>query len=326
MAVSLLAGCGGSSSSSDKSSGGNSSDKVVIYSNADDEAIDVIKKTLDGNDFKGKYTIKTFGTSELGGKLMAQGKNIDCDMLTMSSFYVDSAQDKYKMFADLDVKEEPAKEYGSYYRPILANQGALFYNTEEVKKDGLDVPRSIKDLTKSEYKDKISVTDITGSSTAWLMIQALISEYGEKETKSILKGIYANAGDNLESSGSGPIKKVLAGEAAVGFGLRHQAIKDKANGDPIDYVDPSEGDYTLTEGLAIVDHGDKDKQKLAQEMAECIIEKGRSGLQEYYPIALYKGEKTAKEHAASNSKEFKEPLTVDLLQKHTELSESCKSN
>ena len=46
--------------------------------------------------------------------------------------------------------------------------------------------------------------------------------------------IFKNAGPHIESSGSGPIKKVRAGEVAVGFGLRHQAAADKASGLPID--------------------------------------------------------------------------------------------
>lgn len=317
-----LAGCGSKSSSSGSSS--SNSDKIVIYANSDDEALTVMKKNLDSNGYKGKYTFKTFGTSELGGKMMAEGKNIEADMFAMSSFYIDSAQKKYKMFNTLSIDKETKKTYPSYYRPILANQGAIFYNTKEIKKAKLTVPHSLKELTESKYKNKISVPDISGSSTAWLMIQALISQYGEQETKTILKGIYKNAGDNLEDSGAGPIKKVLAGEVAIGFGLRHQAVMDKANGDPIDYVDPIEGDFTLTEGLAIVNHGDNTKEKLANKMANCIITKGRTDLMKYYPIALYKGEVTKKSHIASNSKEFSEPLTVSLLKKHIKLSESCK--
>ena len=58
-------------------------------------------------------------------------------------------------------------------------------------------------MEKPEYKGKIAVTDITSSSTAWLLIQGLISEYGEEDSKEILTDIYENAGDHLEESGSG---------------------------------------------------------------------------------------------------------------------------
>lgn len=53
------------------------------------------------------------------------------------------------------------------------------------------------------------------------------------------------------------MKKVRLGEVAIGFGLRHQAVKDKQDGLPIDFVEPSEGTYTLTESLAVIDKGEK---------------------------------------------------------------------
>lgn len=83
------------------------------------------------------------------------------------------------------------------------------------------------------------MTDIKSSSTAWLLIQALLSEYEEEEAHAILAGIYENAGPHIEDSGSGPIKKVRSGEVAIGFGLRHQAVADKNDGMPIDYIDRS---------------------------------------------------------------------------------------
>ena len=59
-------------------------------------------------------------------------------------------------------------------------------NTEQMEAENLDMPKAIKDLANPEYKGKIAVTDITSSSTAWLLIQGLISEYGEEEAKEIL--------------------------------------------------------------------------------------------------------------------------------------------
>ena len=37
-----------------------------------------------------------------------------------------------------------------------------------------------------------------------LLMQALVSEYGEEEAQNILHDIYVNAGDHVESSGSAP--------------------------------------------------------------------------------------------------------------------------
>lgn len=211
--------------------------------------------------------------------------------------------------------------YGSAL--ITVQEGTLIVNTEQMEAENLDMPKSIKDLANPEYKGKIAVTDITSSSTAWLLIQGLISEYGEEEAKEILTDIYANAGDHLEESGSGHLKLVRAGEVAIGFGLRQQAVADKEKGLPVDYIDPEEGNFTLTESVAVVNKSEEKNAK-AMEMAECIIKNGREELLKSYPIPLYEGESVPETEKSGNPKTFPEKLTVDLLKKHQELSESCK--
>lgn len=301
---------------------GKKDDQVVIYSNADDEAMDAMKEALDANGYEGKYILQSFGTSELGGKLLAEGTNIEADLVTMSTFYLDSAQEQNQMFVDLTFDHKTLDEYPAYESPITAQEGAIIVNTEMMQENNLTMPASIRDLANEEYAGMISVTDVSSSSTAWLLIQALISQYGEDEARTILTKIYENAGPHIEDSGSGPIKKVRSGEVAIGFGLRHQAVADKAEGLPIDYVDPEEGNFSLTESVAVIDKGSKQKD-LAMEMAECIINKGRAGLQKTYPIALYEGESEDAQNKSGNPQVFPEPLTVELLKKHQELSESC---
>lgn len=241
----------------------------------------------------------------------------------MSSFYVESAEDEHHMFKDLEFETGAIDEYPSYYTPITAQEGAIIYNTEVLKENNLPVPTSMKDLADPVYKDMISVTDIQSSSTAWLLIQALVSEYGEDQAKEILTSIYENAGAHIEESGSGPIKKVRAGEVAIGFGLRHQVVADKEEGLPIDYVDPTEGNFTLTESVAVIDKGDNTNPE-AMEMAECINKNGRQELLETYPIPLYEGETVDDANKSGNPKVFPEKLTVDLLKQHQALSEECK--
>lgn len=298
-------------------------EQVIIYSNADDEAVESMKKTLDANGYEGRYMFQSFGTSELGGKMLAEGKDIEADIITMSSYYIESAENESNMFTDLDFDVNTIDSYPEYYAPFLANQGAILVNTDVLSANDLAAPTSVKDLANPEYSGYISVVDIQGSSTAWLMIQSLISEYGEDGTKEILTDIYKNAGAHIEQSGSGPIKKVRAGETAIGFGLRHQAVADKADGLPVDFVDPTEGNFTLTESLAVVDKGE-DTNPLSMEMVQCIIENGRADLMTYYPVPLYEGESADSNAVSANSKVFPEALTVELLEKHRTLSEECK--
>lgn len=303
---------------------GTSSEKqVVFYTNADDEAVEAMKEALDSNGYEGKYILQTFGTSELGGKLLAEGTNIEADLITMSSYYIQSAQEQNNMFADLTFDRTPLKEYPAYQAPTTSQEGAIIVNTTALAESGLPMPQSFQDLAKPEYAGQVSVPDVNASSTAWLMVQAILEAYGETEGKEIMAGIIQNAGPHYESSGSGPLKKVRAGEVAVAFGLRHQAVADKQDGLPIDYVDPAEGTYSLTESVAVIDKGDN-TNPLAMEMAACIIQKGRSLLLETYPVPVYEGETANEEMISKNTKEFPEPLTVDLLEEHKKFVEECK--
>ncbi|MBW3092037.1 extracellular solute-binding protein [Bifidobacterium sp. 82T10] len=320
----LLVGFGFGATSTASANG-----QVVIYTNADDEAVVAFQHALDSNGFKDQYIIQSFGTSELGGKMLAEGKALEADMLTMSSYYVDSAQERNHMFAPLtDVKSQllgtsENSKAPNYRRPTTAQEGAIIVNTKALEAAGVDAPKSFKDLADPKYKGLISVPDMEGSSTGWLMIQAIADAYGTgEEGKQILTAIYRNAGPHLEQSGSGPLKAVRSGEVAIGFGLRHQAVADKKKGLPIDYVDPEEGNYSLTESVAVLDKGKATNPK-AQQMAAVIIDKGRKELLETYPTPLYVGEK-APANASKRSKTFPQPLTVDLLQQHQDFSSECK--
>lgn len=318
MVASLMSGC--ASNASDSKSGEN---QVVIYSNADEEAVTAMENALNAAGYEGKYILQTYGTSELGGKLLAEGTNLEADLVTMSTFYLQSAQEQNNMFKSLEFDVKTLEEVADYTAPITSQEGAIILNTELMESENLPVPTSLKDLADPVYEGQIAVTDILSSSTAWLMIQALVDAYGEDGAEEVLSGIYENAGAHIETSGSGPLKLCRAGEVAIGFGLRHQAVADKADGLPIDYVDPEEGNFSLTESVAVLDKGEE-SNPLAMEMAQCIIENAREELIQTYPNPLYEGETADPANQSAHPSTFAEPLTFELFQAHQELSERAK--
>ena len=319
MAVALLSGCG----QLETAEGGAPSEQVIIYSNADEEAITAMTNALNAGGYEGQYVFQTFGTSELGGKLLAEGTNLEADLVTMSTFYLQSAQEQNTMFVPLTFPVNTLEEVPDYTAPITSQEGAIIVNTEVLKENNLPMPTCLKDLADPVYAGFLAVTDVQSSSTAWLLMQALVSEYGEDGAQTVLHDIYANAGDHIETSGSAPLKLCEAGEIAVGFGLRHQAVAAKAEGLPIDYVDPTEGNFSLTESVAIVDKGES-TNPLAMKMAQCIIENGRAELQENYPNPLYEGESADSANKSAYPKTFQEPLTFELYEKHQQISEAAK--
>ena len=177
---------GGSSAGKDgaAASAGSGDGQVIIYSNADQDALDAYRTALDKNGYAGDYTIQAFGTSELGGKLAAEGSAIEADVITMSSYYIDSAQANSHMFADLaQVQSTPLDTASAWRAPVQAQEGAIFYNTQVRASEGLPAPNSFKDLADPVYRGMISVPDISGSSTGWLMIQAIMDAYGIRKAR-----------------------------------------------------------------------------------------------------------------------------------------------
>lgn len=291
---------------------------VVVYTNADEEAQQAMKNALDNNGLKGAYLFQGFGTSELGGKLVAEGKAIEADVVTIATYYLESLQKQQHLFAPLTFTPNTITGTPNFYAPILGNCGSLFVNTQVLKADNLPAPKSIEDLAQPIYAGHISVPDIMGSSTSWLMTQAMIAAKGEKDGATTIQQIEKNAGPHLEKSGSAPLKKIRAGEVAIGFGLRHQAVADKAKGLPVDFIDPIEGNFTLYEAAAVIDKGDKTNPN-AQKVVETIVKFGRQELLKYYPVALYQGETVTAENRPAHPAQFTEPLTVELLKKHQSL-------
>lgn len=114
LCMSMLAACGGNSS------GNGGEEQVVIYSNADEEAVTAMQNALDNNGYKGKYIFQTYGTSELGGKLLAEGTNLEADLVTMSTFYLQSAQEQNSMFLPLTFEVNTLTEVPDYTAPITS--------------------------------------------------------------------------------------------------------------------------------------------------------------------------------------------------------------
>ena len=78
---------------------------------------------------------------------------------------------------------------------------------------------------------------------------------------------------------------------------------------PIDYIDPTEGNFTLTESVVVVDkEGDEALAKeIAKEIAKVIATEARNGLLEQYPVALYEGEQVKDEHVPAYLKNGIQP-------------------
>lgn len=75
---------------------------------------------------------------------MAEGDEIEADIVTMSSYFIESAQEQHSMFKDLSFSTKALENNPAYYTPILANTGSIFVNTEVLKQKACRCPPRLR--------------------------------------------------------------------------------------------------------------------------------------------------------------------------------------
>jgi len=295
-----------------------SNDQVVIFSNADDEAIEILKEQLDSHGYEGQYVIQVIGTGELAGRIQAEGTQSQADIVTLSTFHIASSKDVFAPFKTKDGLNTGTENYQS---PILGLEASLFINTQVMEQANLPMPKSLKDLANPVYEGYISLGDLNSSSTGWLFVQALMDNYEVSEVQEILAGVIANAGPHLETSGSAPIVKTRSGEVAIGFGLRQQGLSAQSEGLPVEVINVSEGNYILTESVALLNKETINPKAI--EIVEFIANNTREALMSVYPTPLYEDERASQEDL-DRVKFYSESLTRELLDQHIVIFNSAK--
>ncbi|MFN8468091.1 MAG: putative 2-aminoethylphosphonate ABC transporter substrate-binding protein [Caldilineaceae bacterium] len=128
---------------------------------------------------------------------------------------------------------------------------AFCANTEELKAKGLPVPTSWADLIKPEYKGMIAMPNPASSGTGYLSVSAILQLMGEEKGWQYLDALHDNIAVYTHS-GSKPCKMAGAGEVPIGVSFDYRAVKQKADGEPIQPVFPSEGSGWEMEANALI--------------------------------------------------------------------------
>jgi iron(III) transport system substrate-binding protein len=117
---------------------------------------------------------------------------------------------------------------------------ALCFNTVEADKAKLPKPATWEDLTKPEYKGKITMPNPASSGTGYLMVSAWLQMMGEEKGWAFMDKLHQDIA-SYTHSGSKPCKQAAAGEYVIGLSFEYRANKSKKDGAPIDVVLPSDG-------------------------------------------------------------------------------------
>ena len=141
----------------------------------------------------------------------------------------------------------------SGYKTVGLYAGALGfgYNTEVLAKKKLPPPACWKDLLRPELRDEIQMANPNSSGTAYTAIATLVQLMGEDQAFAYLKELHKNIGA-YPKSGTGPIKAVARGEAAVSVSFVHDGPGETLAGFPVKTATPCEGTGYEIGSLSII--------------------------------------------------------------------------
>ena len=125
------------------------------------------------------------------------------------------------------------------------------YNSELLAKKKIAPPRTWADLLRPELKGEVQVADPRSSGTAYTMIATLVQLMGEDKAFDYLAALHKNI-SSYPRSGTGPIKAVARGEAAVSISFIHDATTEKLQGFPANSVTPADGTGAEIGSMSIV--------------------------------------------------------------------------
>ena len=215
---------------------GEKSNEVVVYTSVDQIFSEPILKEFETETgIKVKAVFDTEETKSTGvlNRLIAEKDNPQCDLFWSGDpvrtivlknrgitlpYHSSIADDINPVYID--------PEYN--WTGFSARARVLIYNKDLLK--GEEIPKSIFDLTKKEYKGKFAIANPLFGTTTF-HIAALFSVLGDVKAKQFLADLKNN--DVIIATSNGDVKKrVVKGEVSCGLtdtDDAHEAIKEGAN-------------------------------------------------------------------------------------------------
>lgn len=236
---------------------------INIYSSAEDYRNENARKMLTEHFPDYNINLVDIDTGTLAAKVATEGKNSDIDIvMELETTYLEKAKDNLATLDDVDfsVFEEEYVPADKKYTPWLLMSGAVIINEKMLNEKGVAVPQSYDDLLKPEYKGLISMPSPKSSGTGYIFLLNMVNERGEDAAFEYFDKLAANiSGQGFTTSGSGPVKAILQGEAAIALGMTFQAAEEIGKGVELTIKFFDEGAPYTTYSSAVIAGREKDK-------------------------------------------------------------------
>ena len=229
---------------------------IIIYTSAESFRIDYMNKRMKEQfpDYDVRIEYKSSG--DQASLMKAAGASVEChithdleygnaaDLASMGIFADLTNVINFDQFTDDVVASK-------YYAPEYRNGGAIILNMDVINERGLDEPSCYADLLDPQYKGLISMSNPKTSGTGYMFLLSLVNEWGEDAALDYFDKLSENI-LAFESSGSGPVNKLITKEVAIGFGMVYHAVQQINEGANLKILFFEEGAPYSLYGQAII--------------------------------------------------------------------------
>lgn len=294
MCCGLLTGCGGNNGKKKA---------ITIYSTSEDYRNVNARQMLNEHFPEYDITLNDIDTGTLAAKLAAEGKDSDIDIIMeLETSYLVKCKDSLATLDGVDFSPfiEDFVPADKKYSPWLMNSAGIIINRKLLEEKGVAVPTSYDDLLKDEYKGLVSMPSPKSSGTGYMFLLNLVNSRGEDEAFAYFDKLAENlSGQGFTTSGSGPVKALLQGEAAIGLGITYQAVNEINNGVDLDVIYFEEGAPFNTYSAAVI-AGKETDEDIMTVFNYIINEVSREDKRLYIPEKVFKEQESAMENFPEN--------------------------
>ncbi len=265
--------------------------RIIIYASSEDFRINNAQKMFNEKFPEYNIHIEYKSTGDLSSKLIAEGKNTDCDIIMeLENPYLEKISSNLAVLdgVDFSVYLDDLVPASRKYVPMYMSGGAIIVNNKLLEEKNLPIPQSYSDLLNEEYKGLISMPNPKTSGTGYIFYLNLVNVMGEEKALSYFDSLYKNiCGSGYTTSGSGPVQALKMGEAAIALGMTFQAVTEINNGADFKILFFAEGSpYTVYSSAVISGkETDPDIMKVFSYLVSDVIPKDK---ELFAPEKIYK--------------------------------------
>lgn len=302
MCCGIMAGC--KSGGENSGNGGGKKKAINIYSTGEDYRNENARKMLKEKFTEYDITLTDIGTGNLAAKLAAEGKDSDIDIIMeLETSYLVKCKDSLATLDGVDFSPfiEEFVPADKKYSPWLMNSAGIIINRKVLEDKGATVPTSYDDLLKPEYKGLVSMPSPKSSGTGYMFLINLVNERGEDAAFEYFDKLAENmSGQGFTTSGSGPVKALVQGEAGIGLGITYQAVNEINNGaTDLEVIYFKEGAPYNTYSAAVIDGKEKDEDVM-KVFNYIINEVSREDKKLYIPEKVFKEQESSMKNFPEN--------------------------